>query len=660
MYNKIITKFREFSKILENKEQALSILKKRHLPNDHPDYLAIRKQLENTFNNLNYLGLMIKFRFMDVVSMDEIFDLIRWLRDGSPKKLPKNILQYDNFEELKDDIVIINNEHRFKVIYNELPKAQKDLVNASEDNMEEFKKWAITVHNIKTYPMLFKKISKEKDFESLIDRMKRFVEENSDIESYTEKIQNIKNRDDAILVYQNDDTGIIVAEILKYGASKELGSGDWCISTGRGSWDSYVYQKDNKQYFIWDYSKTIADNDFMIGITVNKGSEIVNAHDKYDKGILSNLPDYIKTLNKQRIIRGLTDKEYAEFLKRKVQEEHERNTQEREDAKAAYDEDDNLVEMGEALIEFLDYNEEWNDELDLYDVRPSDYDHYGLNIFDVPYIDKHRQYAITDDEYVADRAAESYVRDFIDDIGPTSINGWENFLDSDEVVNYIGYDYDYVSESPDSYGVERTITVEGERELERLDKLKDKFENLEEKAKDKLALYEKWGSEREEKFDNIIAELEDSAEVDEVRLAKIKSLKDKFMERFNRNVARYEKMIEKYEEEWGEADDAYDEVNDENNDHYWEYDDDEIEAKVEELNDEIREEPVGRLEELGYIYNGSIESGYKDLFERLVDYDELAKYVVRSDGRGPSISGYDGEEYDISYNDKTFYIYRLN
>lgn len=44
----------------------------------------------------------------------------------------------------------------------------------------------------------------------------------------------------------------------------------------------------------------------------------------------------------------------------------------------------------------------------------------------------------------------------------------------------------------------------------------------------------------------------------------------------------------------------------------------------------------------------------------LYDNEAFAKYVVDTDGVGPSLSGYDGKEIDFEYNGDTYWMYRTN
>ena len=43
-----------------------------------------------------------------------------------------------------------------------------------------------------------------------------------------------------------------------------------------------------------------------------------------------------------------------------------------------------------------------------------------------------------------------------------------------------------------------------------------------------------------------------------------------------------------------------------------------------------------------------------------IDLDQATKDAIQADGRGNSLSSYDGEEYEETINNVTYYIYRIN
>ena len=82
----------------------------------------------------------------------------------------------------------------------------------------------------------------------------------------------------------------------------------------------------------------------------------------------------------------------------------------------------------------------------------------------------------------------------------------------------------------------------------------------------------------------------------------------------------------------------------------YEYTEDAKDEYVERRMDEVRYDPVGFLRDFG------MEESVKDF----IDEDEFIDGVVEQDGRGHTLSSYDGVENEVSFNDEWYYIYRTN
>ena len=52
--------------------------------------------------------------------------------------------------------------------------------------------------------------------------------------------------------------------------------------------------------------------------------------------------------------------------------------------------------------------------------------------------------------------------------------------------------------------------------------------------------------------------------------------------------------------------------------------------------------------------------GMEDRVSDFIDEDSFVEDVVSSDGRGHTLSSYDGDENEIVYQDDWYYIYRTN
>ena len=276
----------KYSLLLESKNQAKVILNRKDVREDDPTFVELKDSILDVFKNYNYLGLMTSYIYDQNISLDEVKDLLPWLRQNS-NRLSQQPLKYKKFEDLKDEIITIDNNQKVKTILNLLPKKQKSLVEGSE----LFKEKAIALHGLGLSKEFGSKVSKYDTKEELINYMDEFINSNSEDINYRsikEKLMSLNSK----IIVDDIDEGIIVAEIYDYNTSKELGSSNWCISTGEGSWNSYT-SGSKRQFFLWDFSKEKTNEKFQIGFTVNEFGQITNIHDKFDKSLKSNLPDSV-------------------------------------------------------------------------------------------------------------------------------------------------------------------------------------------------------------------------------------------------------------------------------------------------------------------------------------------------------------------------------
>jgi hypothetical protein len=220
-------------------------------------------------------------------------------------------------------------------------------------------------------------------------------------------------------------------------------------------------------------------------------------------------------------------------------------------------------------------------------------------------------FLVLSDGEAEDRALE-YVKDTIEECGaPEGLV--EDYVDNAAILDFIKEDFnEIVRDDPESYDVVKTIKPEAE---EQLDETRERLEQIEEsitELNDKLS---------EEDDDDIIAAIE--AEIESLEITK-------------------EELEEQIEE-----------LEDETNDEYYEYTDESIDARIEELTDEYADCPLDRLKE----FLGSEEELLKYLKDNYwIDMDEMAEYIVRVDGRGVQLAGYDHEEIEVG----DYFIYRTN
>jgi hypothetical protein len=207
------------------------------------------------------------------------------------------------------------------------------------------------------------------------------------------------------------------------------------------------------------------------------------------------------------------------------------------------------------------------------------------------------EYAIGDDE-AADEAAFERTKSLIDDIGYEGFNPgfMESHIDGDELADYME-DWFY-------------------------DDMNDRPEDYLDDDDRQMT------DEAEEKIDDIdgdIGELQEELEAGENEEGEQEIL-DKIDE------------LEAYKEEISEDDDS------------WEYTEEAKNDYVEERKSEVRDDPMSFLRDWGM----------EDRVSDFIDEDSFVEDVVSSDGRGHTLSSYDGDENEIVYQDDWYYIYRTN
>jgi hypothetical protein len=286
-----IKSFKKFQSLIkENKEQSLKILKKLEVSQDNEIYQEIKKELLSVFNNLNYLGLMTKYFFEQDVSLQEIKDLLPWLKQNS-SKLSNQPLSYKNFEELKDEIIQIDNNQKVKTVLKILPSKLKKLVSLND---EKFKELSISIFELSLIEELSQKISSVNTRDGLIDRMKDFIDKNTKKYNLNSLTKFIKQTNSKVLKVDTEEK-LVLAEIHDYKASKKLGSNNWCISYSENNWNSYTGGT-NRQFFVWNLQEEPINKNYLIGFTVDQFGNIINIHDKFDKSLTGKIPEFLNDL----------------------------------------------------------------------------------------------------------------------------------------------------------------------------------------------------------------------------------------------------------------------------------------------------------------------------------------------------------------------------
>ena len=207
------------------------------------------------------------------------------------------------------------------------------------------------------------------------------------------------------------------------------------------------------------------------------------------------------------------------------------------------------------------------------------------------------EYAVGDDES-ADEAATERTRSLIDDIGYEGFTPsfMEWHVDGDQVADY----------AEDWFWDDMNDSPE--------DYLDDDDRELTQHSKDEIEkINEELGYLQEE-----LDELDSEAEI-EITQDRINELEERKVDI--------------------EIDDDSYEYTEEAKDNY-----------VERRKSEVKDDPVNFLKDFG------MEESIKDF----IDEDDFIEAVIEADGRGHTLSSYDGNENEVSFDDEWYYIYRTN
>tara|TARA_R110002073_G_scaffold77088_4_gene186826 strand:- start:10106 stop:11857 length:1752 start_codon:yes stop_codon:yes gene_type:complete len=467
----------------------------------------------------------------------------------------------------------------------------------------------------------------------------------------------VPTREDAERVYESDRYVVMVPETKE--ASCYYGAGTkWC--TAQTDRDYFTnYKKSGELYYIIDKTKPTSDPFYKVALNKKLSGE-EDFWDATDKLITSSnevkdnesLMDVIR-----QHFKGVHGKRAEAAEKERKQREVEREIQQRDrrqaeaqrqrrlNAEAIVRKENNEWEdydLANALKEYLIDEDEWEGEkkVDIeYDIEQMrDAMENDPEVLEDPSGEKAQEYGedlgnLEDDlenaesvydliptgydtndyaefeyggaEYLiatedgADEYAYERVEQLIDDMGYQGFNPSfvESHIDGNLVADYFeDVFYEDVNESPEDY-----LDESNDRELTK--EGKDRIDSLKEEI----------GEYQEQ-----LEETEDTTEEEELR-----------------------GLIEELEETI---------YNIETDDYYYEYTEEAKENYVESRIQEVKDDPLNWLRDFGM----------EEQMDNFIDKDGFIEDVISSDGRGHTISNYDGEEGEVVYNNDYYYIYRMN
>jgi len=237
---------------------------------------------------------------------------------------------------------------------------------------------------------------------------------------------------------------------------------------------------------------------------------------------------------------------------------------------------------------------------DVYDIYPTKYKHYGLTQFEVLMGGfRNKEYSVGDYDEM-EEASLVYGKNYIDDVG---VDGFREYflqenIDEDSLREYVTDSYeDDVWQNPEVYFNDDDFELTDEEEA-RKEQLEEYIERMEEEQS------------------NLEDEIEDPDEYSE-RYDEIQNMIDKAQEELDN--------IEPDKEPTQEM----------------------VDRVVENIVDDALRDPVR------YIRDNGLN------IKNFIDEEELAKALIESDGWG-IMNGYDGQYDEVTINDTSYYVMRVN
>ncbi len=217
----------------------------------------------------------------------------------------KDLFENKSIESIDDSFCMMADSHKFnQFAYSIVSNKYKHLYN--EETLlilKEIYNEKISSEQLQNY--IGKKIAAFKTSEDFNLNLQLFISKLSGFSP--DKILDKNSDVGAKVVYSSDET--IILETTSYDQMEELGSSSWCIVRDSYYYDDYT-SDGNRQYIIYDFTKSGKDEKSMIGVTLSYDGTHRNSHIKNDDYISGNdiqkFTDLI-ILNQRNTFKSLND-----------------------------------------------------------------------------------------------------------------------------------------------------------------------------------------------------------------------------------------------------------------------------------------------------------------------------------------------------------------
>jgi len=580
------------------------------------------------------------------------------VNDAFKKYSDNPILSKDIFDVIVNGSSGIAGNHKYlDWIINRWIKSREEnpeMVTSSKESVQEIIDAVDTFNRIRN-TLDIKNLYDYKSVNQLFDTLRT---------ASTKQRRTISSRDDATQVFENDQFIIMVPESKE--ASCYYGAGTkWCVASTDTDSHYNNYKKSGELYYIIDKTKPTSDPTYKVALNKKLTGEedYWNAIDKMitDKSVIDTIiNDELLMTAIRNHFKGIHGERAAQAERERKQREQERAAQ---DAERRQRQRERIARLN-AEAQVRRENNEWEDydlahALMTYLIENGDWE--GSTKEEIQdQIDTLRSEMENDPEVIDDPdgpRAQEYGEDLnnLEEELEEAEDVYELIPEPYETEDYAGFEYG---------GAEWLVaTDEGADEYayERLENLIDDigYEGFNEGFVqnhidgDRMAYYyEEWfRDDVEEEPDSY---LDDDIYGDDMELTseakeEIEKIKDMIGE-VNEEIEETDDPImrEELEDKIQELESEIEELEDDEDS--YEFTEEAKERYVEGRMQDIRYDPVSFLRDYGL----------EREIENFIDQDSFIEDVINSDGRGHTISSYDGEEDEIEYEGTTYYIYRMN
>ncbi len=245
-------------KLYENLTQARKILKDVGKDENFEGFVYLKSKLKS---HIGYIGWFTKMLIEEKIKSDDIDWLVDIINNDKfiIDSLPMDLVKYESFEKLIDDIQIVKYNRKIKGILNEFPSNVKSFFKNITQNEREL---LYRLADNKNKENFISKVSRYRTKSAFTSALELFL--SSNLNSYDEILNAIK-KVDADIKYNNREYNTIICEV-NYQQIRKLGSDtSWCIVPSESTFNSYIGHY-YKQYIIFLTDKT--DKYSKIGATL--------------------------------------------------------------------------------------------------------------------------------------------------------------------------------------------------------------------------------------------------------------------------------------------------------------------------------------------------------------------------------------------------------